>query len=71
MDQLKDEIRKYTDPESKLRKPDYFIFATNVVLTPVLENGSKDRAVAALRNSKTITYERLMPLGLRPNPSIS
>ena len=52
VDQLKDEIRKYTDPESKLRKPDYFIFATNVVLTPVLENGSKDRAVAALEEFK-------------------
>ena len=52
VDQLKEEIRKYTDPESKLRKPDYFIFATNVVLTPVLEKGSKDRAVAALKEFK-------------------
>ena len=52
VDQLKDEIRKYTDPESKLRKPEYFIFATNVVLTPVLEKGSKDRAVAALEEFK-------------------
>ena len=52
IDQLKDEIRKYTDPESKLRKPDYFIFATNVVLTPVREQGSKDRAVAVLEEFK-------------------
>ena len=52
IDQLKDEIRKYTDPESKLRKPDYFIFATNVVLTPVREKGSKDRAVAVLEEFK-------------------
>ena len=52
VDQLKDELRKYTDPESKLRKPDYFIFATNVVLTPVLDKGSKDRAVAVLEEFK-------------------
>ena len=52
VDQLNDEIRKYTDPESKLRKPDYFIFATNVVLTPVLDRGSKDRAVAVLEEFK-------------------
>ena len=52
VDQLKDEIRKYTDPESKLRKPDYFIFATNVVLTPVLDQGSKDRAVDVLEDFK-------------------
>ena len=52
VDQLKAEIRKYTDPESKLRKPDYFIFATNVVLTPVLERGSKDRAIAVLEEFK-------------------
>ena len=52
VDQLKDEIRKYTDPESKLRKPDYFIFATNVVLTPVLDKGSKDRAGAVLEEFK-------------------
>ena len=52
VDQLKDEIRKYTDPESKLRKPDYFIFATNVVLTPVLGRGSKDRAADVLEEFK-------------------
>ena len=52
VDQLKEELGKYTDPESKLRKPDYFIFATNVVLTPVLNKGSKDRAVAVLEEFK-------------------
>ena len=52
VNQLKDEIRKYTDPESKLRKPDYFIFATNVALTPVLDKGSKDRAVDVLEEFK-------------------
>ncbi len=52
VDQLKEEIGKYTDPESKLRRPDFFIFATNVVLTPVLDKGSKDRAVAVLEAFK-------------------
>ena len=51
--QLKDELKKYTDPESKLRKPDYFIFATNVVLTPALDKGSKDQAIAALEEFKS------------------
>ena len=52
VDQLKDEIRKYIDPDSNLRKPDYFIFATNVVLTPVSEKGSKDRVIAVLEGFK-------------------
>ena len=52
VDQLKDEIKKYTDPVSKRRKPEYFIFATNVVLTPVLEKGSKDRTVGVLEDFK-------------------
>lgn len=50
--QLKDEIRKYIDPDSNLCKPDYFIFATNVVLTPVSEKGSKDQVIAVLENFK-------------------
>ena len=33
--QLRDELRKFVDPEKKLRKPNYYISATNVVLTPV------------------------------------
>ena len=53
VDQLKEELRRYSNPESKLRKPDYFIFATNVVLTPVLNKGSKDQAVAALDEFKS------------------
>ena len=52
VDQLKEELGEYTNPESKLRKPEYFIFATNVVLTPVLGKGSKDRAVAVLEEFK-------------------
>ena len=52
VEQLKDEIQKYIDPDRNLRKPDYFIFATNVVLTPVSEKGSKDRVIAVLENFK-------------------
>ena len=52
VDQLKDEVGKYTKPDSNLRKPDYFIYATNVVLTPVLETGSKDRTIAVLEEFK-------------------
>ena len=52
VDQLKGEIRKYTDPNRNLRKPDYFIFATNVGLTSVSEKGSKDRVMAVLEDFK-------------------
>ena len=50
--QLKSEIKKYLDAESNLRKPDYFIFATNVVLTPVSGRGSRDRVEAVLKDFK-------------------
>ena len=52
VDQLKKEIEKYTDPKSTLRKPEYFIYATNVVLTPAHGKGSKDRAKAVLEDFK-------------------
>ena len=55
VEQLKEEIRKYTDPNSNLRSPDYFIYATNVVLTPVNEKGSKDRVIAVLEDLKKQT----------------
>ena len=41
--QLREELEKYLVPEGNHRKPEYFIFATNVVLTPVLGSGSKDQ----------------------------
>ena len=53
--QLQDEIKKYTDPDSALRVPDYFIYATNVVLTPVNKIGSKDRVRAVLEDFKKRT----------------
>ena len=53
--QLQDEIKKYTDPSSSLRLPDYFIYATNVVLTPSTHNGSKDRVLGILADFKRQT----------------
>lgn len=44
--QLEADLKKFVDPERKLRRPQYYIFATNVVLTPVADSGSKDKARA-------------------------
>ena len=52
IDQLRSELQKYVQPESTLRKPEYFIFATNVVLTPVKDHGSKDRVKSILNEYK-------------------
>ena len=52
LDQLKDELSKYLDPSKNLRQPDYFVFATNAVLTPANGRGSKDRALALLDEFK-------------------
>lgn len=55
--QLKAELDKYLDPDNNRRKPDYFIFATNVVLTPVKGKGSKDKVEAVLEE-----FKRRLPL---------
>ena len=52
VEQLKSEIKKYFDPDKEYRRPEYFIYATNVVLTPVNEVGSKDRVEAILSDFK-------------------
>ena len=41
--QLRAELQDFADPKKGRRKPDYYIFATNVVLTPFPEAGSKDK----------------------------
>ncbi len=46
--QLRTELQKYRRSVGGPRTPDYFIFATNAVLTPVAEAGSIDRANALL-----------------------
>lgn len=43
IDALKAELDKFIDPERKLRRPEYYLFATNVVLTPAVGTGGKDR----------------------------
>ena len=42
--QLKKELEDFANPDKKRTKPEYYIFITNVTLTPVLEKGSKDKA---------------------------
>ena len=43
IEQLTKELKWYANPKKKRKSPDYYIFATNVVLTPVQHTGSKDR----------------------------
>lgn len=40
LQQLRAELRDFANPKKGRRKPDYYIFATNVVLTPFPEAGS-------------------------------
>ena len=48
-------MEKFNDRKRNLPKPDYYIFVTNVVLTPAQSTGSKDK-LAALMN----TYQSLL-----------
>ena len=48
IDQLRSEIAKYQKPSTTYRKPDYFIFVTNVALTAVKDKGSLDGVNAIL-----------------------
>ena len=49
LQQLRSELEKYAAPDKTRRRPDYYIYATNVVLTPVEEKGSKDRAYSVFQ----------------------
>lgn len=42
--QLKSELEDFANLKKRRRQPDYYIFATNVVLTPVQDKGTKDKA---------------------------
>jgi hypothetical protein len=55
--QLRTELKKISSTTGNLRKPEYYIFATNVVLTPVNETGWKDKAIAVIQS-----YSRSIPL---------
>lgn len=50
--ELRSDLAKFEDPKRKLRFPDYYLLATNVVLTPVSESGSKDRVFKVLEEFK-------------------
>jgi len=46
--QLKDELEKYTKKDTKRTCPEYFLFVTNVVLTPKAKTGGRDKIMAVL-----------------------
>lgn len=48
LSQLEGELKKYLDPGCKPRKPEYYVFATNAVFTPVPRTGTIDRAESLL-----------------------
>ena len=43
LEQLRKELEAFADPAKRRKCPEYYIFATNVVLTAVQETGTKDR----------------------------
>jgi len=47
--ELTGELKIFADPKKRRRRPDYYIFATNVVLTPVQGQGWKDKAAALFK----------------------
>jgi len=49
--ELTAELAKYSKPTSRRRKPEYYLIATNVVLTPVNESGGKDRVIRVLQEA--------------------
>ena len=49
---LRSELDKFVDTTKKLKKPEYYIFVTNVVLTPVNGKGGKDKAFALINEYK-------------------
>ncbi|MDO9268467.1 MAG: hypothetical protein Q7T96_05070 [Methylobacter sp.] len=50
--ELKKELAKFTNTTRQLRKPDYYLFTTNVVLTPVAKKGSKDKLTTYLDSQR-------------------
>src|SRR5437762_202529 len=50
--QLKKDLEKFADPKRKLRKPDYYLFVTNVVLTPAAGTGSLDKVHELLDSNR-------------------
>ncbi len=53
--ELDKELKGFTDRKKGRRHPVYYIFATNVVLSPVQDKGAKDKAAALFRKYKKKT----------------
>jgi hypothetical protein len=53
VEQLREELEVFLDPEKRRRRPDYYIYATNVVLTPAGGKGAKDQVDAVFKSYKT------------------
>lgn len=49
---LKEELEKFTDQKRELRKPEFYIFVTNITLSSVADKGGKDRANALINEFK-------------------
>ncbi len=55
--ELEKELKGFADRKKGRRLPEYYIFATNVVLSPVQDKGAKDKAAALFRK-----YEKKVPI---------
>src|SRR5260370_4847574 len=55
--QLKEELEKFASKKKNLRKPQFYLYCTNVVLTPKYRSGSKDRIAAVFAS-----YRKRLPL---------
>jgi len=55
--ELTGELKIFANPKKRRRRPDYYIFATNVVLTPVQGQGWKDKATDLFKK-----YQPKLPL---------
>jgi hypothetical protein len=51
--ELEKELNKFTDEKRDLVKPEYYIFATNVVLSAVYEKGAKDKITKLVDSYKS------------------
>src|SRR6266478_2422192 len=55
--ELRKELRLYANPKKARRCPEYYIFATNVVLSAVHRKGTKDRAA-----EEFLKFQKKVPL---------
>lgn len=51
--QLRSELEAFADPDKDRRKPEYYIFVTNAVLSAVKKTGAKDKAKAVFDQFKS------------------